>query len=484
VGLATEGTAPTGGPVPPSDLDPAERAARGKAARAHAPLEAHAELRAAPGRDPIGVLLRQDATRVPELVPIRHGRMLASPFSFYRGAAAVMAADLAATPTPGLRSQLCGDAHLSNFGAYASPERRLVFDINDFDETLAGPFEWDVKRLAASIVVAGRDNGFTRKEARKATLAAVESYRTAMRGFAGRPILDVWYAHIDIEDDIAGYTSALSLRELRKEKPDIDATEKLLAKAHTRDSLHAVAKLTTSIDGRRRIISEPPLVVPLEELTGLDPDEQLRRLDALVETYRATLPPERRHLFDHFRLSDAAHKVVGVGSVGTRAWIILLEGATPADALLLQAKQAQASVLADVTGAAPYENEGERVVLGQHLMQASSDIFLGWLRAGPAGAEQDDYYVRQLRDWKLSAVIDDMGPERMERYGRMCGWTLARAHARSGDRIAMAAYLGKSAKFDNAVADFAAAYAKQNERDHAALAAAVADGRVAARTGM
>jgi uncharacterized protein (DUF2252 family) len=463
---------------------PEQRAASGKAARSAASLEAHAEFRPAASRDPVGLLLGQAETRVSELVPIRHGRMLVSPFTFYRGAALVMAADLATTPTPGLRAQLCGDAHLSNFGAYASPERRLVFDINDFDETLAGPFEWDVKRLAASLIVAGRDNGFTAKQGRKATLAAVESYRTALGGFAAQTILDVWYAHLNIEDAVAAYRSTLTARKLKEQKADLKATEKLLAKAHTRDSLQATGKLTTVTDGRRRIISDPPLVVPIDQLSGVDHEVLMGQIRGLLGTYRGTLPPDRRHLLDQFTLADVAHKVVGVGSVGTRAWIFLFEGGVEDEVLLLQGKQAEASALADYAGASESAHQGERVVTGQHLMQAASDIFLGWLRVQSPEGGDEDYYLRQLRDWKLSAEIELMRPHSLEVYARLCGWTLARAHARSGDRIAIAAYLGNSTSFDNAVADFAESYADQNERDHAALAAAVAAGRVQAQSGV
>jgi uncharacterized protein (DUF2252 family) len=463
---------------------PEQRKASGKAARAKTPLEAHAEFRPAKSRDPVGLLLRQDETRVPELVPIRHGRMLVSPFSFYRGAALVMAADLHTTPSPGLPAQLCGDAHLSNFGAYASPERELVFDINDFDETLPGPFEWDVKRLGASFVVAGRDNGFTPKQCRKATLAALKSYRTAMRAFAGQTILTVWYAHLNIEAALADFTSGLTRRRLKKDKAGIKATDKLLAKARTRDSLQAIGKLTTMSHGRTRIISDPPLVVRLDELVGMDTEAVLERIRDLLATYRDTLQSDRRDLIDHFTLSDVAHKVVGVGSVGTRAWILLLEGGVTEEALLLQAKQAEKSALADYANDSGYANEGERVVAGQHLMQATSDIFLGWLRAQPTGGESEDYYVRQLRDWKVSAEIEKMTPRSMDVYARLCGWTLARAHARSGDRLAISGYLGNSTRFDNAVADFAEAYADQNERDHATFADAVAAGRVEAQSGM
>jgi uncharacterized protein (DUF2252 family) len=395
-----------------------------------------------------------------------------------------MAADLHTTPTSNLRVQLCGDAHLSNFGAYASPERRLVFDLNDFDETLPGPFEWDVKRLAASLVVAGRDNGFTAKQSRRIALAAVETYRTAMRGFASQTILDVWYAHLNIEDAVAEYRATLTGRKLKQDKADLKATEKLLAKAHTRDSLQAVGKLTTVTGGRRRIISDPPLIVPIDQVSGLDHEVALGRIRSLVGAYRGTLPPDRRHLLDHFTLADVAHKVVGVGSVGTRAWILLLEGGVEAEALLLQAKQAEASALADYAGASEYANQGERVVVGQRLMQATSDIFLGWIRVQSPQDGQEDYYLRQLRDWKLSAETELMRPESMEVYARLCGWTLARAHARSGDRVAISAYLGGSAKFDNAIADFAETYADQNERDHGALQAAVASGHVQAQSGM
>jgi uncharacterized protein (DUF2252 family) len=481
VGSASDVSVMTGRSAPRLAAD--ERAARGKAARAEAPLESHAEVPVADGRDPVGLLLRQAESRVPELVPIRHGRMLVSPFTFYRGAALVMAADLAATPASGLRTQLCGDAHLANFGAYASPERRLVFDINDFDETLPGPFEWDVKRLAASLVVAGRDNGFTAKQARRTALGGLESYRTAMRTFAGRPILDVWYARLDVDDVIAEFRSTLSPRELKVDRADIAATDKLVAKARTRTGLQAIGKLTTRDGGTRRIASDPPLVVPLSDF-GVEADTYRARLGRLVAAYRDTLPPDRRHLLDHFTLTDVAHKVVGVGSVGTRAWILLLEGGSPADALLLQAKQAQASVLADYAGPAQQDNQGQRVVDGQHLMQASSDIFLGWLHTDAGAFAGDDYYVRQLRDWKVSPEIESMSPRSLELYARLCAWTLARAHARAGDRIAIAGYLGRSAKFDNAVADFAETYADRNEHDHAALAAAVADGRVEAVSGM
>ena len=469
----------------PQRLSPEERAAAGKAARAQVPLQAHAEFQPKKSRDPVALLLSQAKTRVPDLVPIRHGRMLVSPFTFYRGAALVMAADLHKTPTSGLRTQLCGDAHLSNFGAYASPERRLVFDINDFDETLPGPFEWDVKRLAASFVIAGRNNGFTQKQYRKATLAAVEAYRTALRDFAAQPILTVWYQHLEIEQALADYKAALTAGKSKERKARYKATEAALAKAHTRDSLQAIEKLTAVVDGKRQIIKNPPLVIPLEDMIDLDPDEARKRLGALLATYRKTLQSDRRVLLDHFTLTDVAHKVVGVGSVGTRAWILLLESGVEAGGLLLQAKEAGPSALAGYAGKSEYSHQGERVVVGQHLMQASSDIFLGWLRARQTtGGRYTDYYLRQLRDWKMSAVIEEMVPIGMQVYAQLCGWTLARAHARAGDRIAIAAYLGNSDKFDNAIADFGEAYADQNERDYAALAGAVAAGKVEAQSGV
>jgi uncharacterized protein (DUF2252 family) len=455
-----------------------DREARGKDARAVAPLESHAEFRPGGSRDPVGLLLGQAESRVPELVPIRHGRMLVSPFTFYRGAALPMAADLAGTPASGLRVQLCGDAHVSNFGAFASPERRLVFDVNDFDETLPGPFEWDVKRLAASLSVAGRDNGFPVKDRRKIVLAAVEGYRTAMRGFAQQPLLDVWYAHMDIEQIISQFRSQIKAKRFK-------AGEKLLAKARTRDSMQALGKLTTVVDGRRQIISDPPVVVPVEELfSGMQADTIYEELRSVVGKYRRTLQSDRRHLLEQFTLVQLARKVVGVGSVGTRAWILLMDAGDGIEPLFLQAKEAQPSVLAEYCGRSKYSNEGERVVAGQHLMQAQSDIFLGWTRVPAPDGVDRDFYVRQLRDWKFSMPIEQMIPSGLTVYAQLCGWTLARAHARSGDRIALAAYLGRSAKFDQAIAEFAETYADQNERDYAALRAAVKDGRAEAITGI
>jgi uncharacterized protein (DUF2252 family) len=458
-------------------LSRADRVARGKDARAVAPLESHGEFRPGDARDPVGLLLGQAASRVPELVPVRHGRMLVSAFTFYRGAALPMAADLATTPASGLRVQLCGDAHLSNFGAFASPERNLVFDVNDFDETLPGPFEWDVKRLAASLAVAGRDNGFPAKARRKIALAAAESYRTAMRAFAQQPLLEVWYAHLDIEPALSQFRAQMDTKRYK-------LAEKLLAKAHTSDSMKAVGKLTAMVDGQRRIISDPPLIVPIEQVfAGVQADAIYQLIHAVLGKYRRTLQSDRRHLLEQFTLVQVARKVVGVGSVGTRAWIVLMDAGDGVEPLFLQAKEAQPSVLAGYAGRSQYTNQGERVVAGQHLMQAQSDIFLGWARVpNPVDGVDRDFYVRQLRDWKLSAPIEAMIPAGMEIYARLCGWTLARAHARSGDRIALAAYLGGSAKFDQAIADFAETYADQNERDYAALQAAVKDGKAEATT--
>jgi uncharacterized protein (DUF2252 family) len=451
---------------------------RSEAARRAAPLESHAEFSRPKSRDPIGLLLGQAQSRVPELVPVRHGRMMVSPFTYYRGAALPMAADLAATPSSGLRVQLCGDAHLSNFGAFGSPERRVVFDLNDFDETLPGPFEWDVKRLVASMTVAGRENGFATKDRRAVAVGTVAAYRTAMREFAAMPILEVWYSRFDVEDALARLQSELPNKAVRQ-------TQAQLAKARTRDSTQALAKLTTVVDGRRRIISDPPLIVPIEELAGdLDVEAVYGFIRALLIEYAHTLPADRRRLAEHFTLAGVARKVVGVGSVGTEAWALLMEPDDGLAPLLLQAKEAQRSALADYAGESEYDNQGERVVSGQRLMQAVGDISLGWLRSTPPSRASTDYYVRQLRDWKYSVEIEAMGPPTMSAYGRMCGWTLARAHARTGDRIAIASYLGKSEAFDRAVADFAELYADQTESDHAALAEAVSSGRVQAVAGV
>ncbi|WP_088290146.1 DUF2252 domain-containing protein [Kineosporia sp. A_224] len=469
---------------PRTVLDVEGRAAAGKAARQAVPLSAHAGWAPPAGRcDPVDILQEQARDRVPELVPIRYGRMLLSPFTFYRGAAAVMAADLAPSPVSGLVAQLCGDAHLSNFGAFASPERRLVFDLNDFDETHPGPWEWDVKRLAASLEIAGRDRGFAPADRRDIVLAALGEYRTRMRQAAGMGNLDVWYAHVALEDLLerlrADADGVLSRKTLKKTGRD-------LAKIRTRDNLQAFTKLTEEVDGHRRIRSDPPLVVPLEDLLppGAARSGVEHVLVDLLRSYRRSLQTDRRHLLEQFRLVHVARKVVGVGSVGTRAWILLLLGRDDQDPLLLQAKQATTSVLETFAGASRYRNHGQRVVAGQRLLQATSDIFLGWDRIRTADGGHQDYYVRQLRDWKGSADTDRMLVPGLTLYARLCGGTLARAHARSGDRVGIAAYLGKKAGFDVAVAGFATAYADQNERDHQALVEAVARGRVPAETGV
>jgi uncharacterized protein (DUF2252 family) len=457
-------------------LTPEERKARGRAARNEVPWESHAEFAPEVRLDPIDLLLEQATTRVPELVPIRHGRMVATPFTFYRGAALIMAADLAGTPTSGLHAQLCGDAHLSNFGLFGSPERHLVFDINDFDETSVGPWEWDVKRLAASLEIGGRDVGFTEKERRAAVLASARAYRTAMRSFATMTNLEVWYAHIDFEE---------LLPEIRAHIPPkrAKALDKVLAKTKTRDSMQAFGKLTEVVDGEPRILSQPPLIVPIRELFG---EEQWQRVEeeiaGVLRSYRRTLETDRRHLLEEYRMIEVARKVVGVGSVGTRAWVVLMLGRDDTDPLFLQVKEAEESVLERFAGKSSYGNHGQRVVAGQRLMQATSDIFLGWDRITGIDGMQRDFYFRQFRDWKGSLEIESMIPKGLEIYARVCGGSLARAHARSGDRIAIAAYLGKSDAFDQAIAAFSVAYADQNERDHRAMLQAIEKGRLQAET--
>jgi uncharacterized protein (DUF2252 family) len=461
-------------------LPRAERVAIGKSARADVPRSRHAEFDPPPDRpDPIAVLQEQAATRVPELVPIRYGRMLVSPFAFYRGAARIMASDLAQSPTSGIRVQLCGDAHLSNFGVFASPERRLMFDLNDFDETLPGPWEWDVKRLAASIVVAGRDNGYSRKQRDAIVRETVGQYRTAMRDFAAEPNMAVWYARFDIETEIGRLRSTVQAKQIRR-------TEHNLAKARTRDSMRAFAKLTTEVDGERRIISDPPLIVPVEELFPEVSATQLTDTVAeFIRGYRRSLQTDRRALLEQYRFVHLARKVVGVGSVGTRAWIALFLGVDNQDPLFLQVKEASASVLEEFLGKSQYASAGERVVAGQHVMQATSDIFLGWRRLkNPLEGTERDFYVRQLKDWKGSAELDGMPAESMAAYGRMCGWTLARAHARSGDRVAIAAYLGSSDAFDRAIVAFSEAYADRNEADYDLLDQAEQAGRINAQIGL
>lgn len=461
-------------------LTPEERTARGKAARNEVPRSSHGRWVPADHRpDPVALLEQQAATRVPELVPIRYGRMLVSPFTFYRGAALIMAADLAATARSGLTVQVCGDAHLSNFGVFASPERQLMFDINDFDETLPGPWEWDVKRLGASFEIAGRDRGFSEAQRREIVLAGAAEYRVRMRQAAEMRNLELWYTHVEVTQLFEQMKADLSRKHLAKAKATV-------AKARTRDSMQAFAKLTHDLDGERRITSDPPLVVPIEELLPerRQRDEVEAEIRGLIRSYRRTLETDRRHLLEEFELVHLARKVVGVGSVGTRAWILLLRGRDDQDPLFLQAKEAQESVLERFVGKSRYQNHGQRVVAGQRLMQAASDIFLGWQRVNGLDGQVRDFYVRQLRDWKGSADVDNMAPAVMTAYSRVCGSTLARAHARSGDRIAIAAYLGNGDVFDRAIADFSAAYADQNERDYQALRAAVDSGRVTARTGL
>src|SRR5947209_484023 len=473
-------TRPARKPKQVPHLSVSERVARGKAARAEVRRSRHATFEPSPKRpDPVDLLERQARTRVPELVPIRYGRMLASPFTFYRGAAMLMANDLSATPRSGLSVQCCGDAHLSNFGVFASPERRLVFDLNDFDETLPGPWEWDVKRLAVSMLIAARDNDFRVKDQDRAVLATVARYRSAMAEFAAMKNLDVWYSRLDVESVIADYGSQFKPKQVKR-------TEKQLAKARTKDSMFAFSKLTELDNGKPHIVDQSPLIVPIEKLaTGERRRTLMTELRDLLRAYRDTLQYDRRMLLEEFQLMDLAHKVVGVGSVGTRAWIALLLGRDAQDPLFLQMKEADASVLEEFLGRSGFKNHGERVVTGQHLMQAASDIFLGWLHvdAGLDGRSRD-FYVRQLKDWKGSAEIEQMVPKGLAVYGELCGWTLARAHARSGDRIAIAAYLGGSGRFDRAILGFAKAYADQNERDYKALVADVDDGRIEAKTGV
>jgi hypothetical protein len=457
----------------------AERAARGKAARAEVPRRVHGEWEPPPHRpDPVDLLVEQGETRVPELLPIRYGRMLVSPFTFYRGAAAIMASDLAGGPRTGLHVQLCGDAHLSNFGAFAAPDRRMIFGVNDLDETLPGPFEWDLKRLAASFAVAGRDRGFTLKERAAINARVGRSYRESMRDFATMGNLELWYARIDVDELFQKYASSVTAEERKR-------AEKNLEKARTRDSLKALGKLTTEVDGVPRIVSDPPLIVPLSEL--VEPDAEAKAHEALaglIRNYRRTLAGDRRRLVERFRYVDAARKVVGVGSVGTRAWIVLMLGRDDEDPLFLQAKEAQASVLEPYLGKSQYANHGQRVVEGQRLMQAASDIMLGWIRTIGLDGVERDFYIRQLWDGKGSAIVDAMEPSVMEFYAQLCGWTLAKAHARSGDAVAIASYLGTGDVFDTALAAFAETYADQNERDYEALQQAVASGRVQAEAGL
>ncbi len=461
-------------------LSPEERIARGRAARNETPRASHGDWEPAAGRpDPIALLEEQAKTRVPELVPIRYGRMLVSPFTFYRGAALIMAADLAATPRSGMTAQLCGDAHLSNFGVFASPERQLMFDINDFDETLPGPWEWDVKRMAASFEIAGRDRGFGQPDRRAIVAASVREYRERVRQAADMRNLDVWYAHIEVGSAIEQLRSQVDRKQAR-------TTEKNIAKARTRDSMQAFSKLTGEVDGERRIVGDPPLIVPIEDLLppGTAREQTEESIRDLLRAYRRTLETDRKHLLEEFRYAHMARKVVGVGSVGTRAWVLLMLGRDSQDPLFLQAKEAESSVLERFVGRSAFRNHGQRVVAGQRLMQAASDIFLGWQRVTGLDGQDRDFYIRQLRDWKGSADVDNMRVSAMTAYARLCGATLARAHARSGDRIAIASYLGKADAFDRAIVDFSSAYADQNERDYQAVVEAVNSGRLTAQTGL
>jgi uncharacterized protein (DUF2252 family) len=467
-------------------LSEEESKAKGKAARTKVPRSSHAAFDPPADRpDPVSLLEEQAKTRVPELVPIRYGRMLVSPFTFYRGAALVMASDLSKTPRSGLNAQICGDAHLSNFGVFGSPERQLVFDCNDFDETLPGPWEWDVKRLAASFVIASRSRGFSKLVEAETVLHLGQVYRQGMRTMATMTNLEVWYSRVQVENALDLLKTAVA-KEKSKDVAHVTQTmDKIVAKAHTKDSMKALDKLTTVVDGERRIVSDPPLIVPADELfPELERNAVLANFHEVLRRYRASLPTDRKHLLEHYEIKQLARKVVGVGSVGTRAWIILLQGPTPNDVLFLQAKEAEASVLERFTKKSAYANHGARVVAGQRLMQATSDIFLGWQRTDGVDGVSRDYYVRQLQDWKASVDVDNAIPAGMKLYADICAGTLARAHARSGDRIAIASYLGNSNAFEKALLRFAERYADQNDRDYEAFAQACKSGRLHAEAGV
>ncbi|MFE5814041.1 DUF2252 domain-containing protein [Streptomyces sp. NPDC056479] len=466
-------------PIPSAftaSLSPDERAAYGRSARRRASRSGQGRVEAAGDRpDPIEVIERQSVTRVQELVPIRYGRMLESPFRFYRGAAAIMAMDLGRLPDTELTTQLCGDAHLLNFRLLASPERHLVFDINDFDETYPGPFEWDVKRLATSFVIAARANGFSTAEQEGAVRECVRAYRTRMREFAGMGTLDIWYAQDDADHMRELMASSMNKETRRR-------TAQATAKARTRTHMQAFAKLTQVTSEGLRIAPDPPLITPLSDLVGgSSAGEEAKELQTVFEEYAKSLTSERRHLLGRYHVVDLARKVVGVGSVGTRCWIILLLGRDDGDPLLLQAKEAQESVLAAHVHGERYDNQGRRVVTGQRLIQTTSDIFLGWTHivSGLDGRGRD-FYVRQLRDWKGIARPETWDPTMLRLFGQLCGGSLARAHARSGDPVAIAAYVGGSDRFDRALTEFAQAYADQNDRDFEALGSAVGSGRVTA----
>jgi uncharacterized protein (DUF2252 family) len=476
-----------------------ERKAQGEDARGRTPPASHRGWRPAGNRpDPVALLEQQNTTREPDLVPVRHGRMMVSPFTFYRGAAKIMAADLKDTPTAGLVVQLCGDAHLSNFGVFASPERKLLFDLNDFDETLPGPFEYDVKRMAASFTIAARNNGFSKADTRASTLASAAAYRQAMAEFAQMRTMDIWYAHLTEDDVMAAVRGTVAetkkgggKKTKARHKQDVKAAtkaaktaEKTREKAHTRDSLQALSKLGEVVDGRYRIVSQPPIVIPARELKasyGMSSKEVSKALREQLRAYRATLQDDRRHLLERFEIVDMARKVVGVGSVGTRAFIVLLQGRDAGDPLFLQIKEATASVLEDHLPKSRYKQPGERVVREQRMMQAASDIFLGWTRGVDV---RRHFYWRQLRDMKGSALVDTMSPLGLTFYARTCGWTLARAYARSGDPVAIAEYLGDDDAFDRSITDFSERYAEQNEQDFHDFVKAVRSGRIDALEGL
>ena len=486
-----------------------DRQTIGEQARENTPISSQAGWAPAAGRpDPVELLIEQNATREADLVPVRHGRMTVSPFTFYRGAAKLMASDLATTPMAGLVVQLCGDAHLSNFGGFASPERQLLFGLNDFDETLPGPFEYDLKRMAASFTIAARNNRFTPADVRAVTVESVKAYRSGMADLAAMHTLDIWYAHMtehDIQDAIRAIQESSNSRKKpakgktgkkkqgasKADKADAaliaeaaKRANKTMRKAHTRDSLGALAKFAEVVDGRHRIVSQPPVIIPLRDLAAsyeMTHDEARDAVEEQFRVYKATLSNDRRQMLDRFTIVDMARKVVGVGSVGTRAFMVLLQGRDSGDPLFLQVKEATASVLEDHLPKSRYNTPGQRVVEGQRLMQAASDIFLGWTRGVQANRY---YYWRQLRDMKASAEVELMSPVGMMSYARMCGWTLARAHARSGDPIAIAEYVGSGGAFDNVIADFSARYADQNQRDYDAFVKAIADGRIQAVSGI
>ncbi|MFA5884602.1 MAG: DUF2252 domain-containing protein [Acidimicrobiia bacterium] len=453
-------------------LDVDARRAHGRGARQNVPRSGHAEWHPTPDRpDPVALIAGQEISRVPELLAIRHERMLATPFTFYRGAAILMAADLATQPDTGLRVQACGDAHLANFGGFSAPDRATVFDMNDFDETAPGPFEWDVKRLVTSFELAWRENGFEQKVGRKIVVNTARAYREAMAEFAGMRNIDLWYSRLDVDQALARWSSQVSSEAVERFRRNV-------GKAQAKDSLKALAKLTEVVDGEHRIRSDPPLIVPARELDA-DPAALVSWLHERFRVYRHSLQPDRRHLLEGYRIVDIARKVVGVGSVGTRCWIILLLGRDDQDPLFIQVKEANESVLEPYAGRSGYASHGQRVVEGQRLLQSASDILLGWTRATGIDGVAREFYLRQLWDGKFSPAYETMPPETLRVFGEMCGTTLARGHARSGDRVAIDAYLGNSDAFDRAIADFAAAYAEQNDRDYAAVRHAVQSGRLA-----